>query len=281
MQATEHAVAPAVVDRQTSFRKRAIRMILTLAILYLLLCALPLLGCADRVLFQPHAARYQDGPDVIKLRTSDGLTISAVYVANPMAKYTILYSHGNAEDMGDDGEEWEMFRRMGFAVLAYDYHGYGTSQGTPSEQNCYRDIDAAYEYLTGTLKLPPERILVLGKSVGGGPSTDLAARKPVGGLILQSAFISAFKIFTIGYIIPGDRFRNIEKIPNVRCPVLVLHGTTDEVVPFAHGKKLYEAVTGPKQCLWVERGGHNNLPSVGGQWYVKAFADFAALLDRK
>lgn len=280
IQGTQVAV-PATAHNKRSLLKRAIRMIITLVLVYLLLCAMPLFGCADRILFQPHAAGYEDGPNILKLRTSDGLSISAVYVPNPSAKYTILYSHGNAEDMGDDGGEWEMLRQMGFAVFAYDYHGYGTSQGKPSEENCYRDIDAAYEYLTGTLRIPPERIILLGKSVGGGPSTDLASRKPVGGLVLQSAFISAFRVFRIGYVIPGDRFRNLEKMPQVRCPVLVMHGSNDLVVPFSHGPKLYDAATGAKQCLWVEGAGHNNLPHAAGERYAQAFAEFVTLLQKK
>jgi fermentation-respiration switch protein FrsA (DUF1100 family) len=170
-------------------------------------------------------------------------------------------------------------KNHGFSVLAYDYHGYGTSQGKPSEENCYRDIDAAYDYLTVTLKVPPNRILLLGRSVGSGPAVDLAARKPVGGLILESAFTSAFRVFAIGYLIPGDRFRNIDKIAKVTCPVLVVHGRDDEIVPFAHGQQLFAAANEPKRCLWVDGGNHNDLPEIGGKRYDQALKDFAGLVQ--
>jgi pimeloyl-ACP methyl ester carboxylesterase len=280
VQKTAPADSPSAKPRKSMTLWRQVkRMIVLLAIIYVALCLLPLLGYTDRILFQPHVPRYQDGKDILKLRTSDGVTISAIYVPNPAARYTIIFSHGNAEDMGDGQDEIAFLRSLGFAVLAYDYHGYGTSQGKPSEENCYRDIDAAYEYLTVTQKVPPGRILLLGKSVGGGPAVDLAVRRPVGGLILQSTFTSAFRVFRIGYIIPGDRFRNIDKIPRVKCPVLVIHGRADEVAPFGHGQQLYEAVKGPKQYLWVDRAGHNDLAWAAGERYAQAFTDFVKMID--
>ena len=269
---------PAKAAKPMTLRRQVKRMIVILAILYVAICA-GLLACADRILFQPHPSGYADDKDIVKLRTSDGALISAMYMPSPSAKYTILFSHGNAEDMGDDREETEMFRSLGFAVLAYDYHGYGTSQGKPSEDNCYRDIDAAYEYLTGTLKVPPERVLLLGKSVGSGPSVDLATRQPVAGLILQSAFTSAFHTHWVGYLVPGDRFRNIDKIGRVKCPVLVMHGRQDWVVPFAHGQQLFAAANEPKRCLWVDDAGHNDIPLVADTQYNQALQGFAKLVQ--
>ena len=169
---------------------------------------------------------------------------------------------------------------MGFSVLAYDYHGYGTSEGAPTEANCYRDIEAAYDYLTRTLQVPPHCIIIHGRSVGGGPSIDLATRRPCGGLILESAFTTAFRTFWIGYVLPGDHFRNIDKITRVACPVLVIHGRQDWVVPFRHGQQLYAAANEPKKCLWVDGAGHNDLSLIASDAYDRALLDFAALLDK-
>src|SRR5258707_452954 len=94
---------------------------------------------ADYLIFQPHPSSYRDDKDVLKLKTADGKWISAVYLENPQAKYTLLFSHGNAEDIGDNFPFFKELRHIGFAVFAYDYHGYGTSAGKPSETKCYLD----------------------------------------------------------------------------------------------------------------------------------------------
>ena len=191
--------------------------------------------CADSIVFANHPAHYEDSADILKLTTADGMKISARYLPNPTAAYTILYSHGNGEDLGDDAQLLENLNAMGFAVFAYDYHGYGTSEGTPNETKTYQDIDAAYTYLTAGLHIPANRIIIYGRSLGGGPAIDLATRKPAAGLIIQSTFVSAYRAFTRIPLVPFDEFRNIDKIGRVQCPVLVIHGTADGVVPFAQG----------------------------------------------
>ncbi len=272
--------APAPIKKTMTFKRQVKRMIVILLVIYVLLCA-GLLACADRILFQPpNPTRYTDDKDTIKLKTADGVTISAVYMKAPSAKFTILFSHGNAEDLCFMYGDLVSFNSLGFSVFAYDYHGYGTSGGKPSEENCYRDIDAAYDYLTGTLKIPPERIILFGRSVGGGPAVNLAARKPVGGLILQSAFTSAFRVFAIGYVIPGDRFRNIDLIGKVHCPVLIIHGRADEIIPISHGQQLFAAANEPKQCLWIDGANHNDLPEIGGKRFDQAIVDFAATVEK-
>jgi fermentation-respiration switch protein FrsA (DUF1100 family) len=165
-------------------------------------------------------------------------------------------------------------------VLAYDYHGYGASAGKPSERATYLDIDAAYEYLTTSKGIPPERIVLFGHSLGGGPSVDLAARRPIGGLILDSAFTSAFRAVTQVPILPFDKFRNIAKIRRVRAPVLVMHGTADRVVPFRQGTALYRAAGEPKSRLWVVQGGHEGLYRASDGEYRSAVNGFCEGLER-
>lgn len=236
-------------------------------------------GCANQLLFPAPQASYADNKDIIKLRTADGTTISAIHIRNPAAKYTILFSHGNGEDIGRNLPCLREMADHGFSVFAYDYHGYGTSEGKPSEDAAYLDIDAAYEYLTGSLQVPPDRILVHGRSIGGGPSVDLATRKKVAGLILESTFTSAFRTVTRIPLLPGDKFRNIDKIGRVICPVLVIHGRRDGVVPFSHGQQLYDAAKGQKQCLWIDTAGHNDCLIEAGEAYYKALVDFASSIE--
>jgi len=265
--------------RPMTFKRQVLRLAVLLGGAYAVLSVLAL-TIPQKFLFRPHASSYRDNQDVLKLTTADGVRISAKYLPSADARYTILFSHGNGEDMGDVRSDLLHLNLMGFAVLAYDYHGYGTSEGAPTERHCYADIDAAYDYLTGSLHVPPERIILYGRSIGGGPSVDLAARRPVGGLILESAFTSAAACSVLTSVLPGDAFRNIDKIKSVKCPVLVIHGRRDWVVPFRLGKALFEAVPGPKRYLWIERAGHNDLTQVGGEQIDYAIKEFAAWLEQ-
>src|SRR5687767_9516239 len=235
---------------------------------------------AERVIFLPPVTEYRDTSSTLKLKSRDGIEISAVYLANPQAKYTILFSHGNAEDLGTLTPELEDLRALGFAVLAYDYHGYGTSGGQATEQNAYEDIDAAYNYLTQVLKVPSDRIIAHGRSLGGAVAIDLASRKPLGGLIVESSFVSAFRVVTGYRIFPFDKFRNADKIKEVRCPLLIIHGRQDEVIPFWHGERLFGIANDPKTNLWVDGAGHNNLRFVAGTEYGRALKAFTDSLAR-
>jgi abhydrolase domain-containing protein 17 len=107
---------------------------------------------SEHLIFQPQPTTYQDTPEILKLETPDRIQLSALYLPNPKATYTLLYSHGNAEDLGDIRPILEDLRKAGFSVFAYDFRGYGTSQGAPSEQKSYLDIETAYSYLTPTQK---------------------------------------------------------------------------------------------------------------------------------
>lgn len=232
---------------------------------------------SEQLIFLPRPASYQDGDAIFKLTTADGLQISAVYLPNPEATYTLLYSHGNAEDLGDILPRLVGLQQGGFAVLAYDYRGYGTSEGIPSEAGAYKDIEAAYAYLVEQ-GIPPERILVYGRSVGGGPSVYLAAQKPVGGLILESTFVTAFRVLTRIPLLPFDRFDNLSRIAQINCPLLILHGTQDRLIPFWHAEALYQAARDPKRLVPIEGADHNNLLQVAGERYLPILHQFVAEL---
>lgn len=233
---------------------------------------------ADRVMFQPHPSSYRDDARILKLTTKNGQRISALHLASPAARYTLLVSHGNAEDLGDDPLWLDSLRDAGFNVLAYDYEGYGTSEGRPSEGAFYADEEAAYDYLRDALHLAPEQIILLGRSVGTAPAVYLAARRPVAGLILQSGFTSAFRVLTRVSLLPFDRFPSYRDVGRVHCPVLIMHGTADGVIGIQQGKALYGMAKEPKRALWIEGAGHDDLHIVGGERYLAALRDFAASL---
>lgn len=236
---------------------------------------------SDRLIFLPRPPSYEKTEDLTFLTTSDGVPIAALYLPNPTAKYTILYSHGNAEDLGDIRSRLENLRDIGFSVFAYDYPGYGLSGATPSVAGAYQAIEAAYYHLTQVLQVPPERIIVYGRSVGSGPSTHLAARELVGGLVIESGFISTFRVVTRIPIFPFDRFPNLANLQNVEVPVLIIHGDRDRVIPFDHGQRLYSGFDGPRMSLWVEGAGHNDLLEVAGDRYGSTLLKFAEMLSKK
>ncbi|WP_414513659.1 alpha/beta hydrolase [Nostoc sp. PCC 9305] len=253
------------------------RLVKSLIFIYLFFAAFVYFR-ADSMIFLSQPSSYQDDPTILKLRSGKDTNISATYLLNTQAKYTILYSHGNSEDLGDIKQILEKLHAWGFSVFAFDYRGYGTSQGKSTESHAYEDINSAYNYLTQNLKIPPERIIVLGRSVGGGSAVNLAMQKPVAGLIIESSFISAFQVIVPFRILPFDKFPNLDKIKKVKCPILVIHGKADNIIPFAHGEKLFKAAISPKLSLWVEEANHNDLFSIAEEKYHRTLQEFTSLV---
>jgi fermentation-respiration switch protein FrsA (DUF1100 family) len=232
---------------------------------------------SDQLIFLPPPSTYADGPEILKVHTPDGVILAARYLPHPSARYTLIYFHGNAEDLGYvEPFIRELRDRLGVSVFGWDYRGYGLSGGKPGEAATLRDAHTVLAYVTGTLGVPPERVILYGNSVGGGPAVEVAASHRVGGLILRSAFTSAFRVMTHVRILPFDKFNNLGKLPRVTCPVLVIHGTADEMIPFSHAQQLYAAAPGPKYRLWVEGAGHNDLLETAGEEYWKALHEFTA-----
>jgi hypothetical protein len=253
------------------------RVLLSLALIYAGVAAWAWFS-SDRMIFLPPEPSYRDTSEILKVHTEGGDRIAAIYLANQAAAYTLLFSHGNGEDLGSLLPLLPVLRDLGFSVFAYDYRGYGLSEGTPSEQHVYGDIDAAYGYLTGELHVEPQRIVAYGRSLGAGAAVDLAARRPVGGLVLESPFLSAFRVMTRVPLFPFDKFRNADKIGRTRCPVLVMHGEADEIVPFHHGRQLFDRAPGPKIFVAIPGAHHNDFMVVAGARYGQALRDFEALL---
>jgi fermentation-respiration switch protein FrsA (DUF1100 family) len=233
---------------------------------------------ADSMIFLPHPSSYKDSAEILKIATAGGKKISAVYLPNPAAKFTLLVSHGNAEDLGDDRYWLDNLRRAGFNVFAYDYQGYGTSEGKATEKSAYEDEAAAYEFLAVDLKTPPDRIIIFGRSVGTGPATYIAARRPSAGLILQSPFVSAFRVLTRIPLLPFDKFPNYKNIRHVHSPVLIMHSHADSVIAFWHGQKMFGLANQPKQAFWAVTPDHNEMDLVKG--YDEAIQTFAATLGK-
>jgi len=231
---------------------------------------------SNSMMFPFVSASYRDGDDdrMFKLTLPDGNQITVIYLPNPEAKLTLLYSHGNGEDIGHMMSTLEEYQKFGYSVIAYDYSGYGTSQGAANEASAYAAVNAVYRHLREDRKVPAANIIAYGRSLGGGPATDLAIREPIGGLILEATFVSAFRVLTRLTLLPWDNFNNIAKIDQINCPVFITHGKRDQVVPFWHGPAIYEKAVQPKNHLWIEDAGHNNLIDIAGETYWNALTHF-------
>ena len=149
-------------------------------------------------------------------------------------------------------------------IAAVDYPGYGLSDGSPDEEGCYRVVHRLYDWLIETRGFKPEDIIVVGFSIGTGPATELAATKPVGGLVLQAPCLSAPRVVTKVRILPIDPFPNLKRIGKIKCSLAVIHGTDDSIIPFAQGKELFGLAPEPKRFVAVEGADHNDLIAVLG-----------------
>ncbi|MDX2097876.1 MAG: alpha/beta hydrolase [Leptolyngbyaceae cyanobacterium bins.59] len=236
---------------------------------------------ADSLIFLPQPASYQDTPEILKIPVTPAEKISAIYLPNSQAPFTLLYIHGNAEDLGDIRPVLNRLREWGFSIFAYDYRGYGTSDGRPSEQNAYQDAEVAYAYLIEQLKIPSKQIIVYGRSVGGGSAVELATRHSLGGLVLESTFTSTFRVVVPFPLLPFDRFANLSKIAKIRCPVLIMHGQLDQVIPFSHSQALYKAAPEPKMSLWIAEADHNDFTWVAGERQRQALVRFQQLIQSR
>ncbi|KAE9601404.1 putative serine aminopeptidase, S33, alpha/Beta hydrolase [Lupinus albus] len=223
---------------------------------------------------------HRENVDVLKIPTKRGTKIVAVYIRHPMAKSTMIYSHGNATDIGHVYQLFiELSIHLRVNLLGYDYSGYGQSSGKPTERNTYADIEAAYKYLEENYGTKQEEIILYGQSIGSGPSLDLATRLPqLRAVVLHSPFLSGLRVmYPMKRTYFFDVYKNIDKIPLVMCPVLVIHGTADEVVDCSHGKKLWELCQEKYEPLWLERGNHCDLEHYPE--YLKHLRNFITTIE--
>ena len=229
---------------------------------------------SDKMMFPVPASSYADDANIAKLALDDGTKISTRFYQITNPDFYIIYSHGNGVDLGIiDGHIRRSSEILKSSILTYDYPGYGTSEGKPSEKSIFAAADKTYAYLKSK-GVKDNQIIIWGRSVGSGAATYLANRYPVAGLILESPFKSAFTVVTKIPIMPFDRFANYAIIDKINCPLLVLHGTDDHVIPFNHGKALYDAAKEPKSKLWINGAGHNNLGYIAGENYWNAIREY-------
>ncbi|KAJ0745177.1 putative serine aminopeptidase, S33, alpha/Beta hydrolase [Helianthus annuus] len=219
--------------------------------------------------------------DVHMLDTKGGNKVVATFWKHPLGKLTVLYSHGNAADLGQMRELFiELRAHLRVNIMSYDYSGYGASTGKPSELNTYYDIEAVYNCLKNNYGIKQEDLILYGQSVGSGPTLHLASRlQRLRGVVLHSAILSGIRVlYPVKMTFWFDIFKNIDKVQKVNCPILVIHGTNDDIVDFSHGKRLWELAKDKYDPLWVEGGGHSNLESFPE--YIKHLCKFIKAMEK-
>jgi hypothetical protein len=214
------------------------------------------------------------------LTTEDGVRINAFFRPSPLSRQVLLWFHGNAENLAYGLDHLKLLSQIGANILAVDYRGYGKSEGKPDEAGVYHDADAAYDYLLKQRHFRAEDILLYGHSLGGAVAVNLASRRPCGGLIVQSSFTSAramarrMFVFPLIAYVAKSRFDSLRNIRDVHAPVLIAHGTRDEVVPFEMGQELFRAAREPKHFYPIAGAGHNDVIEVGGDAYLQQLKAF-------
>lgn len=224
--------------------------------------------------------------EALQIATEDGETLDGWYVPIRDARATLLFFHGNAGNIGNRVEIVEMFQRLGLNVLIIDYRGYGRSTGKPSETGTTRDAEAAWRYLTENRHIPAGNIIVFGESLGGAVATRLAQRHTPRALVLYAAFTSIpdmahglYPYLPTG-LIARYRYDNLVALADVRCPLLILHSSEDEVIPLSHGQRLLAAASGSKRLVEL-RGGHNDAMFASREIFVQALQDFIQELPQQ
>ena len=232
-------------------------------------------GCINSLMFHPVKWRHGSHTSGYVEIGTNGVRIAAIVLGPEHGRKAIIRCHGNAESAV--GTLWALkaLAAEGYTVASVEYPGYGLSDGSPDEKGCYRNVHRLYDWLIETRGFKPEEIIINGFSIGTGPATELAATRPCGGLILEAPFLSAPRVVTRVRILPVDPFPNLKRIGNVKCPVLMIHGTKDSIIPYSQGRALFKLANEPKRFVTVEGGDHNTLvDDLGRAEYLKLIKDF-------
>jgi pimeloyl-ACP methyl ester carboxylesterase len=198
----------------------------------------------------------------VRITTVDRVDLHGWYVAAPIGAPAVILCHGNAGNIAHRLDWLEMFCGMGFAVLLFDYRGFGRSSGSPTEQGTYLDAQAAWDYLTNTKGVSPRSIVIVGESLGGPIAAHLAKDVAPGAVILVSTFTSVPNLAGNLYwylpvrLLARFQYPTAEYVARVHVPTLVIHSRDDETIPFLHGEELRRRASGPAQLLEIF-GDHN------------------------
>jgi len=218
---------------------------------------------------------YED----VRFQAADGVVLSGWFVPAERPKGVVLFCHGNAGNMSHRLESIRVFHRLGLSTLIFDYRGYGQSEGKPTEQGTYLDAEAAWRYLVQRREVDPAEVFVFGRSLGGAIAAWLARGHTPKALIMESTFTSVPDIAAQLYpylpvrLLSRFHYNAANYVRQVNCPVLIVHSRDDEMIPFSHGRRLFETANEPKEFLEI-RGSHNEGFMTSADRYEEGLASF-------
>lgn len=220
------------------------------------------------------------GTEDVWFRSADGVALHGWWIAHPRPRGTLLYCHGSSGSIAHRVEVFRQLAKLRMNVFAFDYRGYGRSEGVPSERGLYADARAAYDHLVDERGASAAEIVLFGHSLGGAVAIETARARAAAGLVLQSTFTdlkdmarSIYPQLPLHWV-TRNQFRSIEKVAELTLPKLFIHGTEDRTVPLAVGRRLFEAAAAPKDLYLVERADHNDVHLQGGAAYVRRLERF-------
>jgi fermentation-respiration switch protein FrsA (DUF1100 family) len=245
-------------------------------------------GIENRIIFQPNTSLERTPRDLglefedIYFEARDGVRLNGWFIPFRESTSTLVWFHGNAGNIGDRVENIKLLHDyVHLNIFIFDYRGYGRSEGRPSEEGVYLDGEAALELVKNkTGNVAASKTILFGRSLGAAIATEMATRFESEGLILESPFISVSEmarvVFPLLPIAPllQTRFDALEKIQKIKVPLLVLHGDRDEVVPYEHGKRVFEIAPEPKRFFTIPGASHNDTYIVGGERYFQQLKEF-------
>lgn len=199
-------------------------------------------------------------------------------------EFVFLFCHGNAGNLTSRLDSYRALLSTGAGLLSFDYRGYGRSTGHPSETGTYKDAFAAYDWMRDR-GVPAKRIILWGESLGGGVASKVATEREVGGLVLQSSFTSIPDLgaellpFLPVRLLATIHYNTRERLPQLRCPVVVMHSRDDEIVPFSHAESNYAAASEPKAFVELA-GGHNDTLLVSESRFIAGAEKILELLEQ-
>ena len=261
---------------------------------YLATCV-ALWGCQNRLIFEPQAteraaADFTFAIDEVTIPMRAGRIHGWWIPAAKREAKVVLYLHGNGETVSSSVREIAPLRELGYSVLLIDYRGFGRSEGAfPSEASVYEDAEAAWSYLVRSRGVAPDNLYIYGHSLGGAVAIELARRHPeAAGLVVESSFTSIYDMARLEKryaMLPLDlflnqRFDSLRKVGSLKLAVLYLHGTADEIVPFAMGRRLFAASGGSASFVAIPGGGHEHDAAAGAATIrsaLRAFVEGATL----
>ena len=219
--------------------------------------------------------------DDVTFETADGLRLHGWYIPAEKSRAVMLFMHGNAGNITHRLDSISLFHDLGLSVFIFDYRGYGESEGKTDEQGTYRDAEAAWHYLVEERGIEPERVVIFGRSLGASIAAWLAAQNNPAVLIIEAAFTSVPDLAAGLYwylpvrLLARIRYDTRSYVTRVSSPTLILHSADDEIIPLAHGERLFASASQPKAFVTL-RGGHNDAFLVSRNLYVETLDAFLA-----